>query len=230
MKGVRITYLTILGILLVILLPEIIQNARLIFGGAGIQSIVFGRWDIALVNILFFSVFIILLPYQGRAEWRSKGLYTAFIVSLFAEMYGFPLTAYFMASHLGTSTSNYTPSRHLSFTFMGEDFMLPTAMIAGGVITVAGLILVVVGWAQVYRSKQSIATGGLYKYVRHPQYTGILMVTFGWLIHWPTLPTLLMWPVLSASYYKLARREKKFLQEKYGKQFEEYRDKTPMFL
>jgi protein-S-isoprenylcysteine O-methyltransferase Ste14 len=199
-------------------------------GGEGLPHIISGRWDIAAANILFFMLFLLFLRYRRKTDWRSYGMYSAFIIALFAEMYGFPLTAYFVANYFGAVPVEYKPAVELSINVFGVGFALPTMMLVGSALTISGLVLVVLGWYQIYSSEEGLVTGGVYRLARHPQYTGILLVTFGWILHWPTLLTLLMWPVLAASYFLLAKEEEDELRKKFPEEFREYSKETPMFI
>ena len=179
-----------------------------------------GRWEWVAVTVAVFLVFLALIPVKLKRDWRSHGVYAAFIISLFAEMFGFPLTAYFLSSALG-------------LTLFEERFVLymfTIGMPLGSLITLLGVLLVILGWRKVYRAADHLATGGIYRVLRHPQYLGIILVTVGWLVHWPTLPGLLIWPVLVLLYYRLAVREEKYLAERYGQEFWVYAEMTPMFL
>jgi methanethiol S-methyltransferase len=226
----RKAYLASIAAVLLALSPSIANHAIWLMGGEGLPYILRGRWDIVAINVAFFLVFLLLTTYKRRVNWRQKGVYTAFIVALFAEMYGFPLTAYFAARYFGTVNVVYQPQYSLTFKFLDLWFTLPTMMIIGGAITVFGLLLIAAGWYQVYRGAGKLVTGGLYRYSRHPQYVGILLVTFGWIIHWPTVLTILMWPVLVVVYYRLAREEEGWVAKQDPEAFEEYRRKTPMFI
>lgn len=179
-----------------------------------------GRWDFVLISIAAFLAFLALIPVRVRGNWRAHGIYTAFIVSLFAEMFGFPLTAYFLSTYFG-------------FVLFEKEFMLymlRVGMPVGSLITFLGVLLVLLGWREVYRAKDGLATQGVYRYLRHPQYLGILLTTGGWLVHWPTIPGLVMWPILVLLYYRLALQEDRYLAQKFGREFLAYAEKTPMFL
>lgn len=96
-------------------------------------------------------------------------------------------------------------------------------------LTLLGMLLVIIGWHQIHRAK-GLVTSGIYRYIRHPQYTGFFLIMTGWLLHWETTLTLIMHPILAIMYYLLARKEDQDLQKEFGKEYEVYRQKTPMFL
>jgi protein-S-isoprenylcysteine O-methyltransferase Ste14 len=178
------------------------------------------RWDLVIGSIAVFLLFLGLIPVRVKADWRSHGLYVAFVVSLFAEMFGFPLSAYFLSTALG-------------LTLFERQFMLymyRIGMPLGSLVTFLGVLLIVLGWREVYPARDRLATGGIYRYVRHPQYLGILLVTAGWLVHWPTLPGLLMWPVLALLYYRLSVREERYLIAIFGDAYRAYAARTPRLL
>ncbi|MDR5694379.1 MAG: methyltransferase [Armatimonadota bacterium] len=179
-----------------------------------------GRWDLVAVSIAAFMAFLALIPVRIKRDWRAHGIYVAFIISLFAEMFGFPLTVYFLSTAFGLTV----------FEKKFMLYMLRIGMPIGSLITFLGVLLVLLGWREVYRAKDRLATQGIYRYLRHPQYLGILLVTAGWLVHWPTIPGLVMWPILALLYYRLALQEDRYLAGKFGEEFWTYAKKTPMFL
>jgi protein-S-isoprenylcysteine O-methyltransferase Ste14 len=172
-----------------------------------------------LLNIFLVLLFLFLVPLRAKGSWQAHGTYVGFMVSLFAEMYGFPLTVYFLAS-LGYG---FEPQFVRYVWLYGQ--------LIGSPILIVGLILIYKGWKEVaFKRGTVLVTEGIYKSVRHPQYLGFLLVTLGEFIVWPTIPTAVLWPVLALLYYRQARREEAVLSEKFGEQFMEYAKKTPRFL
>ncbi|HYV08709.1 MAG TPA: isoprenylcysteine carboxylmethyltransferase family protein [Thermoplasmata archaeon] len=176
-------------------------------------------WLIALFNILLVTLFLFLTPVRIKDAWKSHGAYVAFMVSLFSEMYGFPLTVYFLSS-VGYA---FEPQ------FIG--YVFAYGQLIGSPLVIVGLILIYKGWKEiVFKRGTVLITEGIYTVVRHPQYLGFLLVTLGQFVVWPTIPTAIMWPLLAVLYYRQAKREETVLLEKFGARFQEYADKTPMFL
>lgn len=103
-------------------------------------------------------------------------------------------------------------------------------MVTSSAVIFLGLFLMSKGWSMIHASSGELVTGGIYKYVRHPQYLGLIILTVGLLIQWPTIITLAMWPVLVLMYYRLARREEMEALEAFREKYVEYKLRTPMFL
>ena len=193
-----------------------------------------GHWGLAILMIVLASWFVFraLVP-KSFKEWRNAGLLQAFIIALYAEMYGFPLTIYVLTSFLGFDIPWLHLKGHLWAALLGfGDIGAIVEMVIGLSFVALGLILVFKGWRQVYyaRKEERLVTSGLYHYMRHPQYTGIFLALFGQLIHWPTFLTLFFFPIILLAYYYLARKEEAVLIQRFGSGYEPYRRRVPMFL
>ncbi|MCA9458562.1 MAG: isoprenylcysteine carboxylmethyltransferase family protein [Nitrospira sp.] len=192
-----------------------------------------GTWEFTAVMVVIASW--ILYRYMAPQRWRGwarAGLIQAFIIALYAEMYGFPLTIYVLSGFLGLDIPWLHQSGHLWATLFGwghTGAMLE--MLFGYAIVFFGISLLIEGWREVYQATQAerLATTGLYGLVRHPQYTGIFLALFGQLIHWPTIPTVVLFPIVVWAYYRLANREENEMIENFGAAYRNYQDSIPMF-
>ncbi len=195
---------------------------------------VYGNWLI-VISIILLSLFFIFkyIPLKTKFEKRSGGVLIAFIIALFTEMYGFPLTIYFLSSFLGIKIPLTHEGGHLFgdlLTYLGLGNGWLIVMLISTILIAIGILLVGEGWNRIYYSKGKLITKGIYSKMRHPQYSGILLISFAFLIQWPTLVTLLLFPFLVAMYYKLAKREEKDIEKKYKKKYLNYKNKVPMFI
>ena len=104
-------------------------------------------------------------------------------------------------------------------------------MLLGGVFIVSGLVLLIVGWREVYRARREgrMTSGGLYALMRHPQYAGIMLAVFGQIVHWPTVFTVALFPVIVFVYVRLARKEEKAMLDRFGQPYQDYMERVPMF-
>ena len=59
--------------------------------------------------------------------------------------------------------------------------------------------------------------------MRHPQYVGFVLIMFGFLVQWPTLVTLVMFPILVTMYFLLAKREEREAEVEFGQAWRDYR-------
>ena len=202
------------------------------------QAPAYGLWSLVFINsvIFIFFAFTFFKPQTPR-DWRSFGAFSAFLVALFTEMYGFPLTIYFLSGWLQNRFPDIDWFSHdaghiLEMLFgwkanphFGPFHLLSFAFIGGG------FILISKAWAVLYEAQKRrvLATTGPYEYVRHPQYVGFIMVMFGFLLQWPTLITLLMFPILVFMYVRLAKWEEREALAQFGEAYARYVAQTPAF-
>ena len=198
------------------------------------------NWWLVAAYVLLVSIFLygILQP-RRKAEWKSAGVAQAWIIALYAEMYGTPLTAYFMMNLLGRTTED--AEKHFNghmwpIVFgIGENNLVVAQFITvliGQFLVVAGALLAIIGWRKLYKavSKGEMATSGVYRYIRHPQYTGFYLFLFGSVINWPTIATLFTLPILCFVYFRLANFEELESIQRFGDRYREYAKCTGKFL
>jgi protein-S-isoprenylcysteine O-methyltransferase Ste14 len=195
----------------------------------------YGMWVVVAFNIgLFLFFFLSFLPPKGKLEWRNMGLVTAFLVALFSEMYGFPLTIYLLTGWLGDAYPVLQPFNHKLghlwvVVFGGSDLAWIVVMAVSLLLMLAGYVLLSKGWRQVHGAHGGMVSDGIYRYARHPQYTGLFLVIAGFLVQWPTLLTVLMAPVLLYAYVRLAGSEEQMMLARFGEDYEHYRKNVPAF-
>ena len=199
----------------------------------------YGLWTLVLFNSAIFIFFAVSFTKpRTRLDWRSLGAFSAFIVALFTEMYGFPLTIYLLSGWL---QSRYPAldlfahdSGHLWHTLLGMEGNphFDIFHIASNLLIIGGFFMLASAWSVLHRAQQQqrLATTGLYGRMRHPQYVAFMLVMFGFLLQWPTLLTLVMFPVLVMVYIRLARREETLVIQEFGDEYRRYRARTPAFI
>ena len=199
----------------------------------------YGLWTLVVLNSALFLMFAFSFfkPQTGR-DWRTFGAFAAFIVALFVEMYGFPLSIYLMSGWLQTKYPNLDllshNTGHLWSTLLGEkgDPHFSALHIASYVFLGFGFYLLSNAWNVLYHAQRrnELAKTGPYARIRHPQYVAFVLILLGFLLQWPTLLTLVMFPILLVMYGRLAITEEAEMRKRFGADFEAYAARTPRFL
>ena len=198
----------------------------------------YGLWSLVIINSVVFILFAFSFtrPRTTR-DWRSLGAFSAFIVALFAEMYGFPLTIYLFSGWLesrypGANLWSHETG-HLWHTLLGMKSHAHSdpLHILSGLLIFGGFFLLAASWEVLYRAQrtQTLATTGPYARIRHPQYVAFIVIMLGFLLQWPTIPTLFMFPVLVAMYVRLAHKEERQVRAEFGESYDRYAAVAPAF-
>jgi methanethiol S-methyltransferase len=199
----------------------------------------YGLWLLVVINSAIFILFAFsFFKPKTKRDWRSFGAFSAFLIALFTEMYGFPLTIYLLSGWLQTNYPGVDwfshEAGHLPEMLFGwkanphfGPFHLLSFVFIGG-----GFILLSAAWRVLYRAQRSgtLAQSGPYARIRHPQYAGFILILTGFLFQWPTILTLAMFPVLLIMYWRLAVSEEREVEAEYGDAYRRYAARVPRFI
>lgn len=194
--------------------------------------------DLIILNIALFFLFALIGSLEFKKK-RERRLWGASVSVIVAETFGFSqrlasvmtwIVSFYVAMQ-GMTASIYTilwvfgtePQGWLSLD------TLPLEILGIGLFFIGG-ILVMLGWSKIFKNRENLVTDGIYKYVRHPQYTGILLATLSLIIYRFSPISALLWPVLVIIYYRLAKKEEREVEQEFGEKYREYRRKVSMFI
>ncbi len=199
----------------------------------------YGLWSLVIINSLVFIIFAFSFAKpQSPRDWRSFGAFSAFLVALFTEMYGYPLTIYFLSGWLSSRFPGVDFLSHdaghlleLMFGWRANPHLGPFHIFSN-ILIIAGFWLLATAWKVLYEAQRThvLATTGAYARVRHPQYIAFVTIMFGFLLQWPTLLTLVMFPILLYMYVRLARGEERDALAEFGDEYRSYMARTPAFI
>lgn len=199
----------------------------------------YGYWSFAIFNVVLFAFFALsYFKPKTKWDWRTFGGFMAFIIALFTEMYGFPLSIYLISGWLLTKFPQLDLFAHRTGRLwqtvfdLNSDLSWYIFVIGSNILIWGGVIFLGWSWRHLLAAQKvkRIAKTGPYKYVRHPQYIAFVIVMIGFLIQWPTIPTLIMFPILLVIYWQLAKREERDSIKTFGQAYEDYRQEVPAFI
>lgn len=199
----------------------------------------YGLWILVVINSAVFILFAFsFFKPKTKRDWRSFGAFSGFLVALFTEMYGFPLTIYLLSGWLQSRFPKIDwfahDSGHLLEMLFGwpanphfGPFHVVSMVLIGG-----GFILLAQAWRVLYAAQEAgtLATTGPYAHLRHPQYVAFILIMAGFLFQWPTILTLAMFPVLVVMYARLARSEEREALRQFGDDYRGYVARVPAFV
>ncbi len=203
------------------------------------DSPAYGLWGLVVLNsVIFIGFAYSFFKPKTTTDWRSFGAFSAFILALFVEMYGFPLTIFLFSGWLATHypgvdlLSHY--NGHLLHTLLGlkGDPHLDVFHILSNVFIFGGFLMLSYSWHELWKAQRhhKLATAGIYAHMRHPQYAAFIFIMFGFLLQWPTLLTLVMFPILTFMYVRLALKEEKDMEAEFGDAYRRWAAITPRFI
>lgn len=199
----------------------------------------YGLWSLVIGHSLFILIFALsFFRPRTKRDWRTFGSFSAFVIALFTEMYGFPLTIYLLSGWLGSRFPEVNwlshDAGHILQTILGweGDAHFGPLHIISNLLLIGGFFLLATSWKVLFNAQKNraLAITGPYARIRHPQYIAFMMIMVSFLIQWPTLVTLLMFPVLVWTYIRLALREEREVLAEFGEQYARYAENTPRFI
>lgn len=192
----------------------------------------FHQWGAVIFFIVIYSIALLFVPFYKKMNRKPATAYFAFVLAFAIEMHGIPMSMYLISMIIGKKLPEGVLWGHTLFDQIGY-----TGMYLNIACAIIALLMIGNGWYHIYHkywSKESgkgrVVTSGIYKYIRHPQYTGFMLLTFGMLLEWATLPTLIMWPFILVLYYRLAKREEKDMVKEFGEEYLMYMKRTKRFI
>lgn len=202
------------------------------------QAPAYGLWSLVILNsaIFIFFAFSFFKP-STRRDWTSFGAFSAFLIALFVEMYGFPLTLFFLSGWLQSRYPGVDWFSHdaghlleMMFGWRADPHFGPFHLLSFVLIGV-GFLMISASWHALFTAQKKgvLATTGPYAHMRHPQYGGLVIVMFGFLLQWPTILTVAMLPVLVVMYVRLARQEEREVRAEFGAAYDRYAAEVPAF-
>ena len=192
----------------------------------------FNQWGAVIFFTVIYALALLFVPFYRRMDRKPATAYMAFVLAFAIEMHGIPLSMYLISWIIGKNLPEGVLWGHTLFDQIGY-----TGLYINVACAIIALLIIGNGWYNIYhkywtkkKGKGKVVKTGVYKYIRHPQYTGFMLLTAGMMAEWATLPMLIMWPLIVLVYYRLARKEEKDMMAEFGEEYVMYKQKTKMFI
>lgn len=192
----------------------------------------FNNWFGVVFFIVLYSLVLLFVPFYRKMDKKPKGTYLAFVIAFAIEMHGIPFSMWLISWMIGKSLPEGVLWGHTLVLSIGH-----AGMHIGIALTLIALFLILNGWYNIYRKywskekgKGALVTTGIYRYIRHPQYTGLLLISLGMILNWATLPMLILFPVMIFMYVRLAKKEEQDMLKEFGDEYLDYMNKTKRFI
>jgi protein-S-isoprenylcysteine O-methyltransferase Ste14 len=190
------------------------------------------QWWAVLFFIVIYGIALLFVPFYKKMDKKPATAYMAFVVAFAIEMHGIPMSIYLISWLIGKNLPEGVLWGHTLFNQVGY-----TGMYLNIICSITAILIIGNSWYNIYRKYWSKEPGrgkvvktGIYKYIRHPQYAGFILLTAGMILEWATLPMLTMWPFVILLYYRLAKKEEKDMVEEFGEEYIMYMKKTKRFI
>lgn len=192
----------------------------------------FHQWGGVIFFIILYGVVLLFVPFYNKMQKKPATAYLAFVVAFAIEMHGIPLSMYL----IGLIVGHYLPEGILwGHTLI--DVIGYTGLYINITLALIGFALIILGWYRIYHEYWSKDKGagrvvktGVYRFIRHPQYTGFILITLGMIAGWATLPSLILFPLIIWLYVRLAKKEERDLIEEFGEEYKMYMRHTKRFI
>jgi len=192
----------------------------------------YGNWIGAIIFIIIYCLMLLFVPYYKKIDKKPRTAFIAFVCAFAIEMFGMPFSLYIVSWIIGKNLPEGVFWGHTLINQIGY-----WGMYINYICILVAAILIINGWYNIYNKYwiKDEGTGcvvdtGVYRFIRHPQYTGFYLLTLGMIIEWATIPMILMWPVIFVLYYKLAKKEEKDMINEFGDKYIDYMKRTKMFI
>ncbi len=192
----------------------------------------FYNWFGVVFFIVLYSLVLLFVPFYRKMDKKPKGTYLAFVIAFAIEMHGIPFSMWLVSWMIGKNLPEGVLWGHTLVLSIGH-----AGMYVGIALTLIALFLILNGWYNIYKKywsketgKGTLVTDGIYRYIRHPQYTGLLLISLGMILNWATLPMLVLFPVMVFMYVRLAKKEEQDMLKEFGDRYRDYMNKTKRFI